>query len=140
MRMPVRIRDERTERIQPPKVVSVVIGQAPRVSEADRRSSPWVRGIVLNRRQAQHRNAAPLSDAIKSVTLEKVMRIRFDKTGLGSAHMSRRHYGQGQRFEHEEIAPASGRRVARATASCKFDEHVMPVDEGSEFRTFTTGR
>lgn len=67
--MPIRIRDERTESIQPLKAASIFIGQALSVPQENSRSSPWVRGIVLNRRQAQNGNAAPESDAIKSIAL-----------------------------------------------------------------------
>lgn len=67
--MPIRIGDQCAERIEPPQATGVFMRQTPSVSEEYRGSSPWIRRVVLNRRQAHYGDTAPDSDAIESVAL-----------------------------------------------------------------------
>ena len=114
--------------------------QTPGVAQEAGRSSPWVRGIVLNRRQAQYGNPAPDADAIESVALEEIVRIGLDNARLSRWQAASRHHIERERFEHEEIAPAPGDGITGTATSGELDEHVTPVNEGSELRTFTTRR
>ena len=138
--MPIRIGDECAERIEPLKATGIFTRQTPGVSQENSRSSPWVRGIVLNRRQAQYGNTAPDADAIKSVALEETVRIGVDDARLSGGHAARRHHIQRERFEHEEIAPAPGDGITGTATSGELDQHVTSVNEGSELRTFTARR
>jgi len=138
--MPIRIGDERAVRIEPPKSTSIFIGQTPSVFQENRCPSPWVRGIVVNRRQAQHGNTSSESDAIKSVALKEIVRVGGDDARLSCGHTACRHHIQRERFEHKEIAPAPGDSVTGAATGSELDKHVTSVDEGSKFRTFTARR
>ena len=135
--MPIRIGDECPERIEPLKATGIFVRQTSGVSQENSRSSPWVRGIVLNRRQAQYGDTAPDADAIESVALEEIVRIGVDHARLSRGEATRRHHVQRERFEHEEIAPASGDGITGTATGGELDEHVTSVNEGPELRTFT---
>ena len=138
--MPIRIGNERTERIEPLKAIGIFARQTPGVSQENSRASPWVRGIVLNRGQAQYPNTAPDSNAIKSLALEEIVRIGVDQARLSCGHAASRHHIQCERFEHEEIAPAPGNGITGTATNGELDQHVTPVNEGSELRAFAAGR
>lgn len=140
VRMPIRIGDERAERIEPLKATGIFTGQTSRLSQENSRTSPGVRGIVLNRRQAQYRNTTPGSDPIKSLALQEIVGIGFDGAGPSGRHAARRHHIQRERFEHDEIAPAPGDGITSTATSGELDQHVTSVDERSELRTLTARR
>ena len=140
VRMTIRIGDECAERIEPLKATGVFMRHTPSISQENGRSSPWVRGIVLNRPQAQYGDTAPDADAIESVALEEIVRVGFDNARLSCRHAARRQHIQRERFEHEEIAPASGDGITGTATSGELDQHVTFVNEGSELRTFAAGR
>ncbi len=138
--MPIRIGDECAERIEPLKATGIFTRQAPGVSQENSRSSPWVRGIVLNRRQGQYGNTAPDSDAIESIAFEEIVRIGVDNARLSRGHTVGSHDIQRERFEHEEIAPAPGDDITGTAPNGELDQYVTSVNEGSELRTFPARR
>ena len=138
--MPIRVGDECAEGIEPLKATGIFMRQTPGVSQEDGRSSPWVRGIVLNRRQAQYGNPAPDADAIESVALEEIVRIGLDNARLSRWQAASRHHIERERFKHEEIAPAPGDGITGTATSGELDQHLTSVNEGSELRTFTARR
>ena len=71
--MPIRIGDECAERIEPLKASGIFARQTPGVSQENSCSRPWVRGIVLHRRQAQHGETPSDADTIESFALEEAV-------------------------------------------------------------------
>ena len=138
--MPIRIGDECAERIEPLKATGIFTRQTPSVSQENSRTSPWVRRIILNRRQAQYGNTAPDSDAIKSIALKETVRIGVDNARLSRGHMVGSHYVQRERFEREEIAPTPSDGISGTAPNGELDQQVTPVNEGPELRTFTARR
>ena len=136
--MPIGISDQRTERIKPPKVASVFISETSSVPQSHGRPGPGVSGIVVNRRQTQHRNTSAHSDAIKSFALKKTVRGGLDNVRVRCGYAAGRHHVQRDRFEHEQIAPAPGDRIACTSARGEFHEHVPPINENPELWPLAT--
>ena len=61
VRMTIRVCDERTKSIEPPKATGIFIRQATSALQKNGRSRPWIRGIVMSRRKSQDGNTSPHS-------------------------------------------------------------------------------
>jgi hypothetical protein len=55
----IGVSDERTEGIKPPKAASIFICKTSSVPQYHGRASPWIDGVVVNRRQTQKRATRP---------------------------------------------------------------------------------
>ena len=71
--MPIGIRDERAERIQPAQAARVFIGEPPGVPQQHRRPGPRIRRIVVHRGETRHHDTAAHADAIESLAFEKTV-------------------------------------------------------------------